>query len=465
MDWLAPVAPPTPAGGLPPSLELSPLSIPLLQNSPVLSSPSKLTLEAAVADFTGNLLGLFGDEGEQLGRPGPAGDGRRGGGAAAEQTRAAQAESYTVEVKQEDEDDINELMSWMDDADKLGGQLDDEALDGDDGDGVKSELESPVQSDHESEGEGDDSDELTEDEQSDVEQGNSSPSTEFLPSTLPQSHPSRKPTKPLLASCYINNNLTAYSSIPSTSTSTIPSVSIYNNALASYYSAAANPNAYTPDDDLTEDDEDFEEEEDDGSGDFVEGTARRTSTPMDSGNVSSTPSLTMSVNTVSTRSSGSGKRRREETAESGDGETAFRTIRELREHCAVHKRQGVDPGSETPFRCALDPCGKTFKSAAGLLWHFTNASAGHFFVSLEEGEDRPTKKFKKVIEANGRSEMCPVKGCKKGFKQAAGLAYHLTHAPNHVNQVNETMVSKFGPKLTSKTRWWFTRLGKEIPNE
>jgi hypothetical protein len=41
-------------------------------------------------------------------------------------------------------------------------------------------------------------------------------------------------------------------------------------------------------------------------------------------------------------------------------ETSFRTIRELREHCAVHKKVGMD-GGDTPFRCALDPCGKTFK--------------------------------------------------------------------------------------------------------
>lgn len=41
-------------------------------------------------------------------------------------------------------------------------------------------------------------------------------------------------------------------------------------------------------------------------------------------------------------------------------QTSWRTVRELREHCAEHKRVGMD-GGQLPFRCALDPCGKTFK--------------------------------------------------------------------------------------------------------
>ena len=41
-------------------------------------------------------------------------------------------------------------------------------------------------------------------------------------------------------------------------------------------------------------------------------------------------------------------------------ETNFRTIKELREHVAAKHKSGK-PVVETPFRCALDPCGKTFK--------------------------------------------------------------------------------------------------------
>ncbi|KAK4699839.1 hypothetical protein P7C70_g6417, partial [Phenoliferia sp. Uapishka_3] len=147
--------------------------------------------------------------------------------------------------------------------------------------------------------------------------------------------------------------------------------------------------------------------------------------------------------------------------EDEDEETSFRTIRELREHCSQHKKRGEVAG-DTPFRCALDPCGKTFKSAAGLLWHFTSASAGHFFVSLEPGEDRPSKKFKATVEAHGRSEQCPISGCNKAFKQAAGLAYHLAHTSNHPNQVTEQLLESFGVTLQSKTRWWFKKLNIKI---
>lgn len=41
-------------------------------------------------------------------------------------------------------------------------------------------------------------------------------------------------------------------------------------------------------------------------------------------------------------------------------ENKFRTIRGLRDHCAIHKKAG-ERGGDTPFRCSLEPCNKTFK--------------------------------------------------------------------------------------------------------
>lgn len=41
--------------------------------------------------------------------------------------------------------------------------------------------------------------------------------------------------------------------------------------------------------------------------------------------------------------------------------TSFRTIKELREHCAAHRKANDWIGNQHPFRCSLDPCGKTFK--------------------------------------------------------------------------------------------------------
>ncbi|GAA5832534.1 hypothetical protein JCM11251_001361 [Rhodosporidiobolus azoricus] len=156
---------------------------------------------------------------------------------------------------------------------------------------------------------------------------------------------------------------------------------------------------------------------------------------------------------------------------------SWRTIKELREHhTAAHKerqRQLEEAGDEAvmmemPFRCALDPCGKTFKSLAGLRFHFQNASAnGHFFVQLERdedtGEERATKKFKQEVKPSGRELGCPVGRCPKRFKQSAGLAYHLSHTANH--PITLSMLSTFEATLQSKTKWWFNRLGKEFAPE
>lgn len=104
-------------------------------------------------------------------------------------------------------------------------------------------------------------------------------------------------------------------------------------------------------------------------------------------------------------------------------------------------------------------------------------------VSKEDGEDRPTKKFKVCATSSGRVEKCPVRHCSKSFKQAAGklallctspaqshadflillsigLAYHLAHAPKH--NITENMLNGYSITLTSKTRWWFNKLNKKM---
>ncbi|KPV74506.1 uncharacterized protein RHOBADRAFT_49911 [Rhodotorula graminis WP1] len=162
----------------------------------------------------------------------------------------------------------------------------------------------------------------------------------------------------------------------------------------------------------------------------------------------------------------------DEDEDVGADETSWRTIKELREHAQrAHKERAAKAKQdddeavmmEMPFCCALDPCGKTFKSLAGLRFHFQNASAnGHFFVQLERdaatGEERATKKFKQEVKPSGRELKCPVGRCPKRFKQSAGLAYHLSHTPNH--PITEAMLATFEPTLQSKTRWWFGRLNK-----
>ncbi|GAA5930382.1 uncharacterized protein JCM15063_004791 [Sporobolomyces koalae] len=168
---------------------------------------------------------------------------------------------------------------------------------------------------------------------------------------------------------------------------------------------------------------------------------------------------------------------KEQEAVHDDMKIGWRTVKELREHNnAFHKERtdlmkeleqhvretAAGKGPDLPFRCALEPCGKTFKSLAGLRFHFQNASAnGHFFLTIEKdqhtGLERPTKKFKQDIQPNGRELTCPVERCPKRFKQSAGLAYHLSHTPNH--EITEALVSSFENTLQSKTRWWFKKLG------
>ncbi|GAA6022089.1 hypothetical protein JCM11491_004748 [Sporobolomyces phaffii] len=161
---------------------------------------------------------------------------------------------------------------------------------------------------------------------------------------------------------------------------------------------------------------------------------------------------------------------------------SWRTVKELREHTQRDHKERLEmlkeheqmvkdeghsngKGPDLPYRCALEPCGKTFKSLAGLRFHFQNASAnGHFFVTLEKdqqtGEERAMKKFKQDVQTNGRELSCPVDRCPKRFKQSAGLAYHLSHTPNH--EITEALVSTFENTLQSKTRWWFRKLGLEF---
>ncbi|BGP25619.1 hypothetical protein JCM10295v2_004550 [Rhodotorula toruloides] len=155
-------------------------------------------------------------------------------------------------------------------------------------------------------------------------------------------------------------------------------------------------------------------------------------------------------------------------------ELSWRTVKELREHHArYHKdrahelKNGAEESllMEMPFRCALDPCDKTFKSLAGLRFHFQNATAnGHFVVALERddrtGQERATKKFKQEIKPSGRELQCPVARCPKKFKQSAGLAYHLTHTPNH--PVTAALLNTFESTLLSKTKWWLSRLNKPL---
>lgn len=178
-----------------------------------------------------------------------------------------------------------------------------------------------------------------------------------------------------------------------------------------------------------------------------------------------------------------------------EGESSFRTIKELREHCAIHKRAGEVP-SETPFRCALDPCGKTFKVrplspfvwcsadedgstvARGLAMALPERLCERPLSRLDRGGRGPTFEEvqgvrpveRSVRKVSYRRMLESVQaGCRfvpivslvllaDSDALPAGLAYHLAHANNH--RVTEEMILTFSATLTSKVRWWYKKTGR-----
>ncbi|KAG7098935.1 hypothetical protein E1B28_000825 [Marasmius oreades] len=114
------------------------------------------------------------------------------------------------------------------------------------------------------------------------------------------------------------------------------------------------------------------------------------------------------------------------------GTSCFATSKELWEHSrAVHLD---DFGDERPFRCALEGCGKSWKSLNGIQYHL-QVSTAHFQQALSStfssiGNDE-SQQSDSLVEQDGDDQnkrfTCDQSNCFKTYKNASGLRYHKKH--------------------------------------
>lgn len=175
-------------------------------------------------------------------------------------------------------------------------------------------------------------------------------------------------------------------------------------------------------------------------------------------------------------------------------------------------QESTSPG-DMPFRCSLIPCDKIFSAFSSRPCRSDSDSSDPFPAlcrifggpalplpkRLDEralyGADRarrrdgrgtadekvqagcqavgtraqvPHTAVSEALQAECRYELLPCltstgsawerQGSDTVLARDTGLAYHLSHTPNH--PVTEAMVDGFEGTLQSKTRWWFNRLNK-----
>ncbi|KAG7450145.1 uncharacterized protein BT62DRAFT_961767 [Guyanagaster necrorhizus] len=102
----------------------------------------------------------------------------------------------------------------------------------------------------------------------------------------------------------------------------------------------------------------------------------------------------------------------------------FATSRELLYHSKTHEHEDEvsDDGTDRLFRCALEGCGKSWKSINGLQYHL-QVSPAHFIQALSSKLQATTN----AVLSESESFRCPKPGCHKAYKQHGGLRYHLKH--------------------------------------
>ncbi|KAF9269948.1 hypothetical protein L218DRAFT_982651 [Marasmius fiardii PR-910] len=116
------------------------------------------------------------------------------------------------------------------------------------------------------------------------------------------------------------------------------------------------------------------------------------------------------------------------------GISCFATSKELWEHSrAVHLD---DFGDERPFRCALEGCGKSWKSLNGIQYHL-QVSTAHFQQALSStfssigNEESQQFSQDSSVEQDGDDHnkrfVCDQPHCFKTYKNASGLRYHKKH--------------------------------------
>lgn len=113
----------------------------------------------------------------------------------------------------------------------------------------------------------------------------------------------------------------------------------------------------------------------------------------------------------------------------------YSTSRSLSDHNkAAHPD---DVGSDRPYRCGLEGCGKSWKSINGLQYHlqiskahFQHAITSTYLTPYMEGLSVPASVEASTsgqTEAKKKQYACPHENCPNRYKQLSGLRYHLAH--------------------------------------
>lgn len=141
------------------------------------------------------------------------------------------------------------------------------------------------------------------------------------------------------------------------------------------------------------------------------------------------------------------------------GSVCFATSKELSDHSKNDHNESM--GGTKPYRCALDRCGKGWKSINGLQYHL-QVSKAHFSQALLDQYSQQLKKPEKSKNSSSASgedatggdqgdkrkkHPCPYDGCPNIYRQKSGLRYHLSHGHQSVHPVQLQVIP---PALAQK---------------
>jgi len=130
------------------------------------------------------------------------------------------------------------------------------------------------------------------------------------------------------------------------------------------------------------------------------------------------------------------------------GSVSFATSKELSDHSKNDHNESM--GGSKPYRCALDRCGKGWKSINGLQYHL-QVSRAHFNEALlnqySQQQKQKQDQSKNCSSASGndaeggdqgakrKKHPCPHDGCPNIYRQKSGLRYHLSHGHQSTNPI------------------------------
>jgi len=147
------------------------------------------------------------------------------------------------------------------------------------------------------------------------------------------------------------------------------------------------------------------------------------------------------------------------------GAVSFATSKELSDHSKSDHNESM--GGSTPYRCALDRCGKGWKSINGLQYHL-QVSKAHFSQALIDQYSQHQKRKQQRPEnssspsgddvlaedqgAKRKKHPCPHDGCPNIYRQKSGLRYHLSHGHQITSPVQLKVIPPaLAQKMNGKT--------------